>query len=149
MYRSNRLSDLLWRGKYCNSVMSLFTWLRYNRTATSVFYMGSLREIVDRPCSTVVTYLGCLQVVPNERLSRIFHFRKSEKVTRGQIRRVRWLFQNCYWSEIYSPQVLYEILRFYDADSTYWPDEYGVINASRLNVLYAECLFNCPRGTDM
>jgi len=30
-------------------------------------------------------------------------FKKSGKVTRGQIRCVRWLFQNSYWSEIYSP----------------------------------------------
>ena len=136
------MSDLLWRGKYCNFVMSLFTWLRYNSTATSVFCVEALREIVDRPYSTVVTCLGCLRMVPNERLSRIFHFKKSEKVTRGQIRCVRWLFQNCYWSEMYSPQVLYEMARFCDADSTYRPGEYDVINASRLNVLYAECMFN-------
>jgi len=76
-------------------------------------------------------------------------FKKSGKVTRGQIGRVRWLFQNSYWSEIYSTSVLYEIAHFYDADSTYGPDECDVVNISRVNVLYAEYLFNWSGGTDM
>jgi hypothetical protein len=93
--RPDILPDLVWNGRYCSFVRSSFIFLRQTRMVTSLLCMEALREILHRkPYGIIATFVWCLQVVPNEGLLSIFWFQTSEEVTRGQIRRVRWFFQN-------------------------------------------------------